>query len=200
MNYLAHLSLAQPSVSSKVGNVLGDFMRGVDVSVLSVPVRQGLDNHRLVDRFTDSHEWVVAQRREFSPARRRFAGVALDVLFDHFLWRHWAAFYSPSRGQTIEQHYQHLLAGDALMPEAMRVRIQRMVEHDLLNRYAQLEQVGQALDMIAARIRFANDFAGIVEEIAPRYEALERGFLAFYPQLQQAVSLAALESPQGKVM
>lgn len=193
MNYLAHLSLAQPSVPSKVGNVLGDFMRGVDAETLSVPVRQGLDNHRLVDRFTDSHEWVIEQRRQFSPVRRRFGGVALDVLFDHFLWRHWSSLYSLPRGQTIEQHYQHLLAGGTLMPETMRLRMQRMVEHDLLNRYARLEQVGQALDMIAARIRFANGFAGIVEEIAPRYEILEAGFLDFYPQLQDAVSAAGLE-------
>ncbi len=193
MNYLAHLCLAQPSVSSKVGNMLGDFMRGVEVATLPVAVRDGLENHRLVDRFTDSHDWVQAQRRQFSSARRRFAGVALDVLFDHFLWRHWSAFYAQPRRELIELHYRHLQAGDALMPDLMRQRVQRLVEHDLLNRYAQLDQVGQALDVIAARIRFANHFAGMVDEIAPRYEALEQGFLAFYPQLQQAVAEVALE-------
>ena len=70
MNYLAHLTLAQPSVPSKVGNVLGDFMRGAVVSELSEPLRRGLDNHRLVDRFTDHHPWVMAQRRGFSARRR----------------------------------------------------------------------------------------------------------------------------------
>ncbi len=29
MNYFAHLTLARPTVPSKVGNLLGDFMRGV---------------------------------------------------------------------------------------------------------------------------------------------------------------------------
>lgn len=194
MNYLAHLSLAQPSIPSKVGNVLGDFMRGVEVDTLSPSVRQGLENHRLVDRFTDSHPWVMAQRRRFSTRRRRFAGVALDVLFDHFLWQHWSRFYDRPRETAIDDHYRDLVAGHALMPDAMQARVTGMVDHDLLNRYGELVQVGQALDVIAGRIRFRNDFAGIIEEVRPRYSELEAGFLAFYPQLQQAVAHAGLES------
>ena len=193
VNYLAHLTLAQPSVPSKVGNVLGDFMRGAVVSELSEPLRRGLDNHRLVDRFTDHHPWVMAQRRGFSARRRRFAGVALDVLFDHFLWQHWATFYGHDRDAAIIRHYQHLQAGLPLMHLPMRERVERLIEHDLLNQYGELERVGQALDVIAGRIRFANDFAGIIQEIEPRYQALEAGFLTFYPELQAAVREAALE-------
>lgn len=193
MNYLAHLSLAQPSVPSKVGNVLGDFMHGVERSRLSAPVRRGLDNHRLVDRFTDHHPWVQAQRRTFSPDRRRFAGVALDVLFDHFLWQHWAAFYRHDREAAIRRHYAHLQSGLPLMHAPMRERVERLIEHDLLNQYRDLARVGQALDMIAGRIRFANRFAGIIEEIAPRYAALEQGFLDFYPELQEEVKAARVE-------
>ena len=50
MNYFAHLALARPTPASKVGNLLGDFMRGVREEELPPPVRQGLRNHRLVDR------------------------------------------------------------------------------------------------------------------------------------------------------
>ncbi|ERP93336.1 hypothetical protein Q670_00195 [Alcanivorax sp. P2S70] len=195
MNYLAHLSLAKPSVPSKVGNVLGDFLRGVDRSALSGPVARGLANHLLVDRFTDDHPWVVAQRRGFSSQRRRFSGVALDVLFDHFLWQHWSDFHAEPREEAIAQHYRDLEAGLPMMPATMRPRMEGLLEHDLLNRYARLSQVGEALDAIAARIRFANPFAGMVEEIEPRYETLEAGFLVFYPQLREAVEQAALELP-----
>lgn len=193
MNYLAHLSLARPSVPSKVGNVLGDFMHGVERARLSEPVRRGLDNHHLVDRFTDHHPWVQAQRRTFSPARRRFAGVALDVLFDHFLWQHWAVFYRHDRDAAIARHYQHLQAGLSLMHAPMRERVERLIEHDLLNQYRELSRVGQALDVIAGRIRFANDFAGIIEEIELRYPELEQGFMDFYPELQEAVKVAGVE-------
>ena len=74
MNYFAHLTLARPTVPSKVGNLLGDFMRGVREPDLPEAVRLGLHNHRLVDRFTDHHPLVIESRALFSPQRRRFAG------------------------------------------------------------------------------------------------------------------------------
>ncbi|EUC68547.1 MAG: ACP phosphodiesterase [Alcanivorax borkumensis] len=193
MNYLAHLSLAQPTVSSKVGNVLGDFMRGVDVSELTGPLRRGLDNHRLVDHFTDHHPWVTSQRRTFSSGRRRFAGVALDVLFDHFLWQHWVRFYDVPREQAIAHHYRQLEQGLPLMHGPMQQRVERLIAFDLLNQYGDLTKVGEALDVIAARIRFANSFGGIIEEIGSRYRELEEGFLTFYPQLQAKVRESGLE-------
>ena len=93
---------------SKVGNLLGDFMRGVREPDLPEAVRLGLHNHRLVDRFTDHHPLVIESRALFSPQRRRFAGVALDVLFDHFLIRHWSRFHDTPLAQAIDKDYRLL--------------------------------------------------------------------------------------------
>ena len=85
MNYLAHLYLSQPTVDSHYGNLLGDFRKGVNVAALPFSVQQGLQNHYLVDRFTDSHPEVMAAKQVFPKSQRRFAPVALDMIFDHFL-------------------------------------------------------------------------------------------------------------------
>lgn len=196
MNYLAHLALAQPTVASKVGNLLGDFMRGVDAAQLPEPVRLGLDNHRLVDRLTDQHPEVMASRRLFSPQRRRFAGVAMDVLFDHFLLRHWAHFHDEALAASVARDYQLLLQGRPLMPTPMREHVSRLVAHDGLRYYRSLEEVGQALDRMAARIRFANRFQGMADELAQHYDELEQVFLKLYPQLQREVAARALEYPK----
>jgi acyl carrier protein phosphodiesterase len=195
MNYFAHLALAQPTVASKVGNLLGDFMRGVREDELAEPVRRGLHNHRLVDRFTDHHPLVVEGRQRFSVRRRRFAGVALDVLFDHFLIRHWARFDDRPLQAVIDENYRLLQRGTALMPETMRITTRHMAEHDWFNHYAQLDNVGRALDRIAARIRFANQFHGALEEILEHHDHLERVFLELYPQLRAHVTAEALEPP-----
>ncbi|WP_101675374.1 acyl carrier protein phosphodiesterase [Alloalcanivorax mobilis] len=195
MNYFAHLALAQPTVASKVGNLMGDFMRGVQPEALPEPVRQGLHNHRLVDRFTDHHPLVIDSRRRFSDQRRRFAGVALDVLFDHFLIRHWSRFHERPLQEAIDENYRLLLTGAPLMPEAMRATTRHMVEHDWFNRYAELEGIGRALDRIAARIRFTNRFQGMLEEIHAHHDELEAVFLTLYPQLRQVVRAEALETP-----
>ena len=79
MNYLAHLALAQPNHHSLVGNLLGDFCKGVPLNSLPTTILAGLANHRAVDSFTDQHPLVRQSRLLFSAQRRRFAGIALDV-------------------------------------------------------------------------------------------------------------------------
>lgn len=193
MNYFAHLTLARPSPESKVGNLLGDFMRGVRAENLPEPVRRGLENHRLVDRITDGDPRVMASRRLFSPQRRRFSGVALDVLFDHFLIRHWTRFHHRPLPAVIAADYQWLRDGEPLMPEPMRQTVLRMVEYDWISQYRELDNVGRALDRIATRIRFANRFQGALEDIAEHYDHFERVFLDLYPRLQETVKRQDLE-------
>ncbi|WP_217668330.1 acyl carrier protein phosphodiesterase [Arsukibacterium indicum] len=193
MNYLAHAALAQPTRYSLVGNLLGDFCKGVNVDNLHPAVRAGLYNHRATDRYTDTHPIVKAAKAEFSPMRRRFAAVALDVLFDHFLIRHWQQFYPQPFEDYKAQLYGQLNGAMPLMPATMRDTMQRVSRYDWFASYQQLPQLGQALDHIAGRIRFANNFSGIITEIMPRYTALEHDFLQFYPQLQRHILQLGIE-------
>ncbi len=109
MNHFAHLAVAQPTVESTVGNLLGDFARGVDVDALPLPVRAGLLNHRAVDRYTDGHTLVLEMKRSFSPGRRRFAGIALDIYFDHLLMRYWERFEQRPLDELIAGFYRRML-------------------------------------------------------------------------------------------
>ncbi|MDX1801061.1 MAG: ACP phosphodiesterase [Marinobacter sp.] len=183
MNHLAHLFLAEEGVEPRVGNVLGDFARGVAVNRLPDAVQAGLENHRAVDAFTDQHPEVLAAKRVFSAQRRRFAGVALDVLFDHYLLRHWPRFTDCDREGFIQEVYRDLEAGYKLMPQRMAEVMARMIAHDWFTAYKDLDTIGYALDRIADRIRFQNQFAGIIEEIRAHDRLLEQHFLAFFPDL-----------------
>lgn len=195
MNHFAHLVLAQPTVESTVGNLLGDFARGVDRSRLPPCVRAGLDNHRAVDRFTDAHPLVIEMKRCFSPARRRFAGIALDIYFDHLLLRHWQRFDRRDADRVIAGFYRRMAAGQALMPKQnMRRVTQRMIDYDWFGSYRDVDAVAESIDRVAARIRFDNSFAGAIEELLANHEPISEGFFEFYPQLRAHVSELALES------
>ena len=193
MNYLAHTALAQPNYYSLVGNLLGDFCKGVELTTLPKHLLAGLANHRAVDRFTDHHPLVRGAMQLFSPQRRRFAGIALDVLFDHFLIRNWQQFYPQPFAHYKQQLYIDLAAAEHLMPPLMQRTMQSVRQHDWFDSYQQLPALGRALDRIASRIRFSNQFAGMLAEIQPHYAELEQAFLQFYPQLQQHVAQLALE-------
>ena len=197
MNHFAHLYLAQPTVESRVGNLLGDFARGVDAKSLSVGLQNGLANHRAVDAFTDRHPLVREAKKLFSSQRRRFAGVALDVLFDHYLIRHWSALGEQELEGFTAALYRDLKRGRDLMPSPMQRVTGSIVEHDWFGSYASLDNVGHALDRVAARIRFPNRFAGVIEEIQEHDHQLEAVFLAFFPQLVDHVHAQALERHNG---
>lgn len=183
LNYLAHLYFSDPNVQSRVGNLLGDFARGVDITQLSAPVHQGLINHRVIDRFTDTHIQVHELKTLFSPQRRRFSGIVLDVLFDHFLIHHWHRYSTESLDQFIDQAYHDLHRGYPLMPDRMKRVVGKMIEGDWIRSYEDIDQVGFALDRIAGRIRFRNNFTGSISEVQQHYVVLEAGFLQFFPDL-----------------
>lgn len=184
MNHLAHAFLAPDSPQTRVGSILGDFTRGVDFAALPAPVLQGVHHHLAVDVYTDKHPNVLASKRLFSKQRRRFAGVALDILYDHYLLRHWQRFSDSDCDTFIQQVYDDLKTHEHLMPESMIHVTRRMVANDWFGAYADLDSIGYALDRVAGRVRFPNQFAGIIDEIRENAEELEANFLVFFPELQ----------------
>ena len=194
MNYFAHLVLAQPTVESTVGNLLGDFAKGVDRTALAASIDAGLINHRAVDRFTDSHDSIQSLKRLFTSHRRRFAGIALDVYFDHLLMKHWQLFDERPLDMVIDGFYQRMRAGETIMPNPrMRSTTQRMIEYDWFGSYREIDSVAHALDRIASRIRFENNFDNAIEDILANQENIETVFIDFFPQLKMHIATLALE-------
>ena len=193
MNYLAHLYLARPTADSCFGNLLGDFRRGVDLDHYSEAVRAGVANHILVDKFTDSHSGVRQARGVVSARRRRFAGIMLDVLFDHFLIKHWSLYSDESFTVFSQRTYECLAQRVGVMPERMQVMVRSMLTHRWLDTYRHLQGIEKALERTASRIRFQHSFHGSIDEAKENYAVFEETFLTFFPQLLAAVRRHAVE-------
>jgi acyl carrier protein phosphodiesterase len=195
MNHFAHLVLSQPTVESTVGNLLGDFARGIDQAELSRPVRAGLQNHRAVDRFTDGHPLILELKGLFSSRRRRFAGIALDIYFDHLLINYWDRFEVGTPEQATEEFYRRMKAGQSLMPgEDMRRVTTRIVRYDWFGCYRDIGSIAESLDRVAGRIRFANHFDNAIEDLQSNHREILNAFFEFYPQLKAHIKKLAIES------
>ena len=195
MNYFAHLVLSQPTLESTVGNLLGDFARGIDQSALDPAVLAGLNNHRAVDRFTDSYIRASEIKQCFSPGRRRFAGIALDVYFDHLLMNHWYEFDARNLNDVIAEFYARMEGGQVLMPNSeMRRVTSRMISDDWFGSYRHIDSVAEALDRIAMRIRFPNQFGNVIEDLRRHEDRILKLFIDFFPELKAHVSSLALEA------
>ena len=187
MNYLAHLYLAEDSPESLIGSILGDFVKGAIEDQYSQGVRRGIELHRRIDTYTDSHATTLASRNRFSPLRRRFAGIIVDLCYDHFLYRHWAEFAEVELDKFISHVYGILRAPGAILPERLQAMIPVMIREDWLGSYQDLQGVELAMKRLSKRITQGDRLLGAIEEIKRHYLKLEADFLIFFPELEHYV-------------
>jgi acyl carrier protein phosphodiesterase len=188
VNFLAHLFLSDGSPESVVGSVMGDFVKGPLEGRYSDGLRRALRLHRRVDAYTDAHPQVRASRNRVSPARRRFAGIMVDMFYDHFLARHWGDYCGVPLRDFAHGAYAVLLREEAGLTAEMRRVAERMAEQDWLTAYREPEVIAAALDRIARRLRRENTLAGSGEELIANYPAMEADFRRFFPDVMRFVA------------
>ncbi|MCW0503713.1 ACP phosphodiesterase [Aeromonas piscicola] len=186
MNYLAHLHLAAHTQSSLTGNLLGDFVKGPLPSTLGSAFDEGIWLHRKIDAFTDAHPEHRAAVACFEAPWRRFGGILVDMLYDHWLSLHWPRFGEEPLPRFLQQSYGQLLADHQHLPDGLPVALKRMAEQNWIASYRQREGLGRALNGIGHRLRrpiLLGDALATLDDAS--WHNGEQGFLRFYPQLMR---------------
>ena len=184
MNFLAHFHLAWPDDELIAGGLEGDYFKGPLAGQLPRGIERGVQLHRAIDGFTDRHRVVEALRREFPDDLRRYAGILIDLSFDHFLSLHWETFGEQELANFNAGVYRSLkLQSQHLSPSALHM-YNRLVEHDLLGLYQQWDTIPASAERIGERFRRHNPFRGVAGQLQTKKDRLEEAFLDFYPDLQ----------------
>lgn len=185
MNYLAHLFLANNNSASRIGNLLGDFIKG-DLKPLTIiytrGVIEGIEHHRKLDTFTDTHEIYIRSKRRIAPVYRRWSGIIIDLAYDHFLANHWNLFCEEPLGDFVETIYDLLEKEKQLLPKRLQQVLPRIIAEDWLGSYKTLTGINLTLVRLSRRLKRENNLDSAGEEIADRYSALESDFLSFFPE------------------
>lgn len=187
VNFLAHFHLAAPDEGLLVGALEGDFLKGPLHGQRDADVEAGVRLHRFIDAYTDDHAAIAALRQRFPTSLRRYAGILIDLAFDHYLTAHWPQYdiqplsaFADGVCQTLDRRR------DQLSPAAQRM-LDRLIEFEILTAYGPWSAVTGSAARIGERFRRGNPLRDTDSALAPLRPELERAFLAFYPDLQQAV-------------
>jgi acyl carrier protein phosphodiesterase len=183
MNYLSHMLCCNDSPASMLGNFLADFVKGDVEGRFPPEVVEGIRHHRRADCFTDSHEVFGASRRLVSSPRRRYAGVIIDVLYDHFLATNWDRYCSRGLDEFVGRVYENLGQHRAAVPHPVPMVIEKMVSEDWLRSYGTLEGIDLTFRRISRRIQRENALNTAIEELERNYEPLLDHFHSFFPQV-----------------
>jgi acyl carrier protein phosphodiesterase len=183
VNFLAHALLAGAAHDALVGAFLGDFVKGPLGDRFSPALTQAIALHRRIDAYTDAHAVTLRSRRRISPARRRYAGILIDVFYDHLLAAHWRDFANEPLEPFAQRVYASLLREHAQLPARLQRMLPVMVGEDWLTNYRQRVTIDRALQRIARRLSRPNPLADAIEELAANETGFEEDFRAFFPQL-----------------
>ncbi|HET7930621.1 MAG TPA: ACP phosphodiesterase [Rhodanobacteraceae bacterium] len=186
MNHLAHALLADAGGAEfALGSALGDFRHGQPDPAWPQARQAGLRFHRGIDRYTDNHPQVVAARNTFQPPLRRYAGILLDVWFDHLLVCDWARYCDEPAAVFCRRWLALLDAHAAELPPQLGGFIDWMHGHGLPLAYGDPATIADVLQGLSARLSRPSPIATALPELQRRAAILQPHFDAFFPELLQ---------------
>ena len=183
MNYLAHLHLGGSQPGALLGSLYGDFVKGPLQGHWPADVEAGIRLHRQIDVFTDSHPVVLQAKQRFPRERRRYAGILIDLFFDHCLAANWHDYADMPLDDFTSRFYR-ILREEAELPGSLALIAPRMAAQDWLGSYREFSVMEQVVAGMCRRLSRPEGLAGGAAELEQLYVPLQQDFHEFYPQLQ----------------
>ena len=189
MNHLAHAFLAGADDETLLGGLLGDFWRGAPDPQWPAGIRAGVVLHRNIDVYTDSHADVAAARGLFAPPLRRYAGILLDVYFDHVLAAEWP-LHAREPLAALSARVERLLHDNRHWLPPQLNRFAEYFRHaGLFATYAERDMIERVLSGIGQRLKHDNPLARAGPALWQRDAELRMVFARFFPELAAYATL-----------
>ncbi|TCV92346.1 acyl carrier protein phosphodiesterase [Luteibacter rhizovicinus] len=184
MNVLAHALLAGPDAGLRIGGLLGDFVHGTPDPSLPEGIRRGIRLHRAIDSFTDRHDEVRAAREHIPPPFRRYAGILLDMWFDHCLARDFARWSDQPLEIFSTTFREDLHAATPILPASLLRFLGYMDRNDLPAAYVRADAIERALQGLSSRLTRANPVGESLPLLQANDDVLRGHFGRFFPELK----------------
>ncbi|OCG12225.1 hypothetical protein A9G24_08875 [Gilliamella sp. App6-5] len=184
MNILAHLHLATLARSSLIGNTVADFVKGDPYLTYDPTIADGIMLHRKIDSLTDSLFEVKQAKLLFRKSHQRVAPITLDIVWDHFLSKHWANYgVLPSVALFNQVTKAHILPYIDAYPADYQHFMNAMWQGAWLENYASIDFVGDVLSRMANRRPKLYLLRETIVDIKQHYAQLASLFFVLYPKI-----------------
>ncbi len=187
MNFLAHTYLSGNDDDLKIGNFLGDFVKGrlnkLHNSPYSEGIIRGIALHREIDFFTDSHPIVRQSIDRLQPKYHKFSGIVVDMFYDNVLAKNFHHYSDVTLPEFSKQFYQLLVLRKDEIPEPMERMVNSMIKRNWFTSYATYEGIEWSLTGISQRLSFKSGIENATEDLKNDYDLYEIEFREFFPQL-----------------
>ena len=183
MNFLAHLYLSRNNTNIMIGNFIADHIQGNKYEGFSAEIQQGIFLHREIDTFTDAHEVVRKSKRRLHERYRHYDGVIIDIFYDYFLAKNWAA-YSEIPLELFTKSVYNLLDKVKLdLPTKSQQFINYMIEYNILFNYKYKDGIEKVLNGMNKRTKGKSQMNLAIEDLHSLEAEFEADFTVFFKEL-----------------
>jgi acyl carrier protein phosphodiesterase len=176
LNFLAHAILAGDDPALIVGGVVGDWIKGYLPGLLPVDLARGVALHRAIDNFAELHPAFRKSRSRISVERRRYAGVLVDIYYDHILASEWSSVSDLSLEDYCQTVYGLINDRMSDLPVSSHLALNMMAKENWLSSYAQIEGIADVLARMSRRARQPNQLANGEQEFLADVDGFTRDF------------------------
>jgi acyl carrier protein phosphodiesterase len=185
MNFLSHIYLSGENEKLMVGNFIGDFVKGKRALEQFEPaIVKGIELHRTIDEFTDTHRVVSASKDRLRPKYRHYSGVIVDVFYDHFLAKNWDGYHAQPLPEFAAKAYHTLKSFDPILPKEVKQMLPYMTTGNWLVNYGRTEGIHRALSGMASRTPYDSKMDEAITDLVQSYAAFQTEFESFFPELR----------------
>jgi acyl carrier protein phosphodiesterase len=183
MNYLAHIFLSGNSDEILIGNFIGDYVKGHEYNSYPPNIKKGILLHRRIDTYTDRHKIVHQSMSYFAPRYHKYAGIIIDILYDHFLVNHWEKFSPQPLAIYKENIFECLKRNYAILPERVQFFIPSFIKNDWIEIYSSIEGIINVLVRMSMRTTLPDQSEFAREILRKYYIQLQSEFLTYFPDI-----------------
>lgn len=188
MNFLAHLYLSGKDENIQFGNFIADWVKGNKLLQYPPEIQKGISMHRKIDSFTDNHSIVMESKSKFREIYGKYAGIFVDVLYDHFLAKNWH-LYSEEKLQTIANAFYIVLTKKYyFLPESIKFFLPHLIFSNRLVIYETLDGLQNSIQIMEKRTSLPTKSIEAMKVVEQNYEKLHLEFNLFFNDLRNEIS------------
>ena len=187
MNFLAHLYLSGNNEQLMIGNFIADSVKGSAYRKFSEGIQKGILLHRAIDFYSDNHSVFLKSVERLRPQYRKYAGVIVDIFYDHFLAKNWKDYSDKPLEQFSSEVNSLMLKNVLHFPEKSLMFLRYALRTNLLVSYAREEGIGEVLYGMSRRTTFKSNMEFAVKELKEHYSEFENEFRQFFSDAERFV-------------
>lgn len=183
MNFLAHIYLSGDNDLIKIGNFMADGIRGKHFEKYPLEVQKGIMLHRAIDTFTDAHPIFRQSTKRLHENYHHYAGVIVDVLYDHFLAKNWKNYSDEKLEDYVSRFYQSLIDNTDILSERVLTIMPILFKENWLVIYQTIEGINHILTQMDRRTNNQSKMRFATQDLTEFYSEFESEFTQFFKEL-----------------